>query len=49
VLHIPIWEFWGVEIFFGWLSGDGSEFWSPYGSVPPLIGEYGVRLIRPCL
>jgi len=46
VLHISVW---GIEAFFGVLSGDGTEFWDPYVSVGPLAGGYGVQLIQLCL
>ena len=35
MLHI---SFWGVEAFFGWLSGEGSEFWAPVAAWTPLLG-----------
>jgi len=35
VLHISIW---GIETFSGGLSGDGTEFWAPCGSVGPQLG-----------
>ena len=39
MLHISIW---GVEAFFGWLSGEGSEFWAPVAAWPPLLGVWSV-------
>jgi len=45
VLHISIW---GIEAFFGRLSGDGTESLAPVTACPPIAG-YGLRLIRLCL
>jgi len=39
VLHISSW---GVEAFFGWLSGEGSEFWAPVAAWPPNWGVWSV-------
>jgi len=40
-----IFQFGGSNLSVG-LSGDGTEFWAPCDSVPPLIRGYGAWLIR---
>ena len=40
MLHISIWEVGGVEAFFGWLSGEGSEYWAPVAACPPNWGVW---------
>jgi len=33
-----IFQFGGIEAFFGWLSGEGSKFWVPVAACPPQLG-----------